>query len=395
MKLFGNRDFFYVKQEVFGQKEEFRRRFVASARIGAIIAAVILIWVFVPRVFHWPVTVRVNGSAVRVPFDSTIDSILQMNPEWMNFRGDLLAVDGTVLEEGGGGSPRVSSRRKVLALDDRVRSALRISVSRGEDETEAVVSSEVFQKPPLVLKGKGPLRLVTNPGSIGLSIRYSGEISGKLQRSEEKRAVAPVTVRAKSAGSVKPKVVALTFDDGPNPEATEKILSILADEGVKATFFMQGSNAAKYPALAKKVADQGHQIGNHSQTHKRYTKLTPPEIEEDMMLAQKTIADATGVVPEWVRPPYGMLNANIYSICGAKELNLALWTLDPADWRKPGKSTIIRRVIGHVKPGAVILMHDGGGDRSQTVRALRPIVQWLKEEGYRFTTIQGLYSRIQ
>jgi len=360
----------------------------------ALVAVVILAWVSAPHILHLPVAIMINGDSVSVVYGSEAGTVVKDNLEWADYQGDLLALDGSVLEPGGGADPVISARSRVLAYDYRIRSRVRLTVTRGEDLTEEIVEKDIYPKPPLSMKGRGPLRIVTDPGQIGLSIQFLGEISGQEQRREEKREPRTVEVRALSAASVKPKVVALTYDDGPNPAATEDLLRVLADEGVKATFFMLGNNVSKYPELAKKVADQGHQIGNHSQKHKRYNGLTPPKMEEDFSTAQQVIAEATGVTPVWARPPYGAVNPSVYSVLGSNSINLCMWNVDPADWREPGKQVIVNRVLANVRPGAVILMHDGGGDRSQTVRATRTIIRALKEEHYRFVTVQQLYDRI-
>jgi polysaccharide deacetylase family sporulation protein PdaB len=392
---FGSNKATYVKRPPLGGKQQLRHSLLVGARILAVLAAIVLVVVAIPRVFRIPMDVKINGETVRALSGSEVGTVVRQNLNWNDYKGDLLAVDGSVLKGGGGGDPVITSGGNELPADKRIRFRMTLTVLRGEDEIEPVVKKEVQVEPSLDLKGKGPLRIITAAGQIGVTVKYMGETSGKEQKSEVMTAVEAVVVKAKSAASVKPKVVALTFDDGPNPEATEQILKILASEGVKATFFMQGSSVNKHPELAKKVADQGHQLGNHSLRHKEYTKLTPAEIESDIQLAQEAIAEATGVTPTWARAPYGAVNATVYSLYGENGLNLALWSVDPADWRKPGKSTIIRRVIDNVKPGSVILLHDGGGERSQTTKALRPIIKWLKEQGYTLVTIQQLYDRLQ
>jgi len=357
-----------------------------------VVVALVALVIAAPRIFQWPVKVTIDGQTFKVAYDSELEAVVRQSAGWEDYSGDMLAVDGSVWKEGAGGPPLIKSRGKELDPSTRIRSSITLNLSKGEDETEPVIAHEKYKKPSLDLKGNGPLRLVTNPGQMGITVTNVGELSGKKAGRQKAETPKEVKVRALSAANVKPKLVALTYDDGPNPGATEEILKILAAEKVKATFFVQGINVEKYPELAKKIVDEGHQIGNHSHRHAQYPKLSPPEMEEDIQQAQKVIKDATGVIPNWIRPPYGLVDSSVYSVIGKKDLKIAHWNVDPADWRKPGSSPIILRVIQNVGPGSIVLLHDGGGDRSQTVAATRPIVRWLKEQGYKLVTVEQLYQ---
>uniref|UniRef100_UPI0033D7455D polysaccharide deacetylase family protein n=1 Tax=Streptomyces sp. NPDC046197 TaxID=3154337 RepID=UPI0033D7455D len=177
----------------------------------------------------------------------------------------------------------------------------------------------------------------------------------------------------------------LTFDDGPNPEYTPHILDTLAKYDVRATFFVCGEMADWNRDLLARMADEGHVVGNHTWTHPLLTQLTRGEIRSEMERTSAVIEKAYGQRPLWFRAPYGAWNRAAFQLGAELDMEPLAWTVDSLDWTVPGTSTIIDRVENGAGPGVVVLSHDAGGDRSQTVRALRSYLPHLLEDGYHFT----------
>lgn len=185
------------------------------------------------------------------------------------------------------------------------------------------------------------------------------------------------------------KVVALTFDDGPSNEFTKKYVDILKSMNVKATFFVVGKNAAKFPALLKYISENGNEIGIHSYSHYYMPKMKPEQMTDELYKTQKIIVDATGSKSSLFRPPYGAFNTTLLEISDALGLHVVLWNVDPYDWMKPGIQNIVNRIISRTKDGSIILMHEG---KPETLAALPKIIEKLKSEGYGFVTISELLN---
>ncbi|MER7669548.1 polysaccharide deacetylase family protein [Kitasatospora sp. NPDC096128] len=182
------------------------------------------------------------------------------------------------------------------------------------------------------------------------------------------------------------RTVALTFDDGPGP-ATGQILDLLAQYHVKATFCEIGQNAAANPALVKRVLAEGHRLCDHSVHHPQpFEKLPHDKAVYEISAAHDMIVKAGGPGTRigWFRAPGGGFNADNEHIAAGLGMSSLGWSVDPRDWSRPGVPAIVSTVQSQLKPGGVILMHDGGGDRSQTVAALKQLLPWLVAQGYTF-----------
>jgi peptidoglycan/xylan/chitin deacetylase (PgdA/CDA1 family) len=345
-----------------------------------------------PHAFRWPVTITLNDTQVQIPYGTTIGRAALNNMERGQLYGDILAVDGSVFEEFGGEAPSFEVDGQEIDASTPIHRARNFAVKRGADVNEPIAEELFDIEPEFIQRGYGPFKQVLNPGEVGVSARVFGELSEIEIDVEERIAPQPVEVQF-SAFERNSRVVALTFDDGPHPVHTPALLEVLADEEVLATFFVTGLEVARHPNIAQQIVDAGHQIANHSYGHQDYRYLSYEEKRRDFQRSQDIIETSTGVRPNWVRPPYGLMNTSTFSLYGAEEMKIAHWTVDPADWRKPGARTIRERVVNQVRPGSVVLLHDGGGDREQTVRATRRIIRDLREDGFRFLTVEQLYER--
>ena len=183
-----------------------------------------------------------------------------------------------------------------------------------------------------------------------------------------------------------PKVVALTIDDGPSPVYTPQILRILRQYGIIASFSMVGRNAAAFPGVARQVAAAGHMIVNHTWDHSNLGYLPAVAVQDQIARATDAIHAATGKRPGMFRAPYGVWPPAVFSSCAEAGLTPLAWSVDPRDWSRPGVRAIIRDIVADTRTGSIILEHDGGGNRSQTVAALKIWLPRLLDAGYRFTT---------
>jgi peptidoglycan/xylan/chitin deacetylase (PgdA/CDA1 family) len=188
------------------------------------------------------------------------------------------------------------------------------------------------------------------------------------------------------------RTVALTFDDGPNPDATPRILEALKARDVKATFFILGRHADAWPELVKRVADEGHVVGNHGWHHRKLHVRPPGYVRRDLTMGTESITRASGVRPRLFRAPHGFRSPWVSPIASSLGQRTVGWSRGVWDSDKPGVDHIVRRTVDGTKPGRIMLLHDGDGydmhgDRSQTAAAIPRIVDELLEQGYRFVTI--------
>jgi peptidoglycan-N-acetylglucosamine deacetylase len=183
-----------------------------------------------------------------------------------------------------------------------------------------------------------------------------------------------------------PKVVALTIDDGPSPVYTPQILQILRKYQVTASFSMIGQNAAAFPAVAREVAAAGHMIVNHTWNHYNLASMSAVAVADEIAQATDAIHAATGERPTMFRAPYGVWAPSVFSYCAQASLTPLAWSVDPRDWSRPGVGAIVSDIVSDTRTGSIILEHDGGGNRSQTVAALKIWLPRLLDAGYQFTT---------
>lgn len=198
------------------------------------------------------------------------------------------------------------------------------------------------------------------------------------------------------SGHTREKLVALTFDDGPNEPYTGQVLDILRREHVHATFFLIGSNVRRSPGSVERTVRDGHVVGNHSDTHPlRFALLPTPQIKRELDAAEASIYAAGGVYPSLFRPPQGLRSPWLLSVVEADSLVAVTWDDAPVDWDPWPAAELVRRTLAQAHPGAIILLHDGmnltqQADQSETVKALPTIIDSLRARGYRFVTVPEL-----
>lgn len=181
------------------------------------------------------------------------------------------------------------------------------------------------------------------------------------------------------------RVVALTIDDGPDPRYTPQVLDLLQQHGIRATFFLVGECAVEHPELVREIADRGHHIANHTWTHPDLRHMSESAVRDELERTSDLLHRTTGRLPTWFRAPGGDFSPVSLKVAADLGLRNMSWTVDPRDWSRPGTASIIDTVLKDVRPGSIVLNHDGGGDRSQTVAALKAYLPVLIDEGYSFT----------
>lgn len=196
---------------------------------------------------------------------------------------------------------------------------------------------------------------------------------------------------------VNKKVIALTFDDGPYPPYTQKLLQVLQEKNVPATFFMVGENAILHPQTVKEVQAHGHDIQLHAGYHKDLLKLTASETAANISYGKNTLEKITGTKIKYMRPPHGFKDWSVMQNIHDANLQVVNWSIIPRDWTNPGAEIIASRVCNQAEPGAIVLLHDGDSPknkapRQQTIDAVKIIIDQLRAQGYEFVTVDTLLT---
>ena len=182
------------------------------------------------------------------------------------------------------------------------------------------------------------------------------------------------------------KVIALTFDDGPWPDYSVQVLALLKEYNAKATFYVVGQEVARRPQIARQMRDAGHSIGNHSWDH----PMRPRDPVAQVVRTNAVIKRELGIMPTTFRPPYGLLGNGMARKFMKDGGAVIIWSADSDDWKRPGSARIASKVLREASSGGIVLMHDGGGNRTQTVAALRTVLRVLDQRGYKFVTVPQL-----
>lgn len=344
-------------------------------------------------------SITLNGSSIDVGGGKTLSDALHasgIKPK----PGDLVAVDGSVLEEGKGEPFHATiNGENTDDINAKLTSGDVVELGDGspiEEPSETVEAAIPFAHEE---EGRGPIHLIEGEGADGMKRTKTGSISGAVVEEVTQEPVNALR-RNVSPDVGDDKVVALTFDDGPWPESTAAVLDVLAENGAKATFFTVGNRIDGEGAdLVKRAAAEGHQICTHSYDHAagdgksvNLGYMKPEDQVAEVQKGYEAIEAATGTEASHVfRAPGGNYGEDVMRNVGPLVSAEIGWNIDSQDWRKPGVGAIVDQ-IKSAWPGAIILMHDGGGDRSQTVEALKEALPYLNSQGYRFVTMDELLS---
>lgn len=240
---------------------------------------------------------------------------------------------------------------------------------------------------------------------VGLSLFASAAIAAESSTPPHEKqppAGAPATAASESALApdgaklrysschVDGPYVALTFDDGPHATNTPRLLDMLKERGIKATFFMVGECAAEYPQIVKRIVAEGHEVANHSWSHPQLSKMTDAAVEGQLRRTQDAIVNACGVTPKIMRPPYGAFTARQQRWCyGEFGYKTILWDVDPLDWKYRNAAHVESEILKQTHAGSIILSHD---IHKSTVDAMPPTLDALLAKGYKFVTVSELIA---
>ncbi|NJM37503.1 MAG: polysaccharide deacetylase family protein [Akkermansiaceae bacterium] len=184
--------------------------------------------------------------------------------------------------------------------------------------------------------------------------------------------------------------IAITFDDGPHPENTPRLLDIMRARNIKGTFYVIGNNVNLYPQVLRRTVAEGHEIGNHTQTHRLLSKLSNDQVRKELSNCRDAIGRAAGVQPRTMRPPYGGLRQDQREIVHAEfGYPTILWSVDPLDWKRPGASVVTSRILAGTTAGGIVLAHDL---HAQTIDAMPATLDGLLRRGFQFVTVSQLLA---
>lgn len=345
------------------------------------------------------VVVNVDGTERAVKGSKDLNALLETEGV-ASQPGDLLAVDGSLIEEGGG-YPATAVVNGELMTDWKtpLPEGADIQLSRGGDIVESSHVEERAIQPEAQETGNGPVHRVSQEGSEGRGSFVVGDVSGIAVLDGTLAEATPRVYAKQYVDTGGKKVIALTFDDGPLPDYTNQVLDVLKENGAKATFFTLGTKIEQEGGAdcVKRAAEEGHQVCTHSYDHAagsgqgvNMSYMSAEEQRAEVQKGQDAIANATGQQASPVfRSPGGNFPLDTWQ--NVEDLVSAEigWNIDTTDWKQPGAAAIEKALLS-AGPGDIILMHDGGGDRQQTVDALRCALPELKERGYSFVTVDEL-----
>ena len=364
------------------------RRHTTTWVLGLLSMCLLALFLALAFDYTQPMAVTVDGVRMRLRA-GTLVSELQNSGAIASHTGRLMAVDGTVLNEVDGQRPRITRNGRPVTSGEMVFDGDVLTSVGGIDSTE---TTEAVREPiPITttVLGSGSTLMLANAGSVGVRESVVGVVSGAVVSSQTITPAQPMVIY-RVVPQPTGKLIALTFDDGPWPGQTNKILKILKAEHIHATFFMLGVRVKLAPGLARQVVAAGNQVGNHTLGHKSLTTISPKEMKRQIVGGADAIFKATGVHPMWLRPPYGAIDPQVWKESKRLHLHIGLWDIDPRDWSNPGVKHIGVVVKKNAKKGRVILLHDGGSDRKQTIKALPKMIRGLKKRGFIFVTMQEL-----
>lgn len=216
-------------------------------------------------------------------------------------------------------------------------------------------------------------------------------LAGRLNNPSSLPNVPPAGAKISySQVSITQPVLAMTFDDGPHPTLTPKLLDILKERNIKCTFFVIGKNAKAYPKIIQRMLAEGHEIANHTWTHCSLTSRSDAQIRSELQQSEDALVAAANYRPHLIRPPYGAINTRIKQLMFTDfGYPTVMWSVDPQDWRRPGSSVVTSRLVNGAHPGAIMLSHD---IHAPTIQAMPSMFDQLLAKGYQFVTVSQLIN---
>lgn len=365
--------------------------------LGVAVAAVVAIAVAGCWWFLWrSVSFTVNDQEVSARVGSRLVDVIKAGDYYGAKAGRLLSINGNVIDETGGTrfTLTIDGEEVDPAGEDRidVPEGAKVGVTDGTDVTEDHTEETVEALPGVEMERGGAIQYVSQWGKAGTKVVWTGKASGETLDHEMLEQPVNMVIAGRNlspSASNGKKYVALTFDDGPS-SYTPKILDILKEKGAKATFFNLGAQEEAYPAYAKRVVDEGHELASHTNKHQYLPKLDRDSLRAEISSAAESLKKATGEDVQMIRAPYGAFDVNSWVRSADLISCNVLWNIDTRDWERPGAQAITDAVLNGAYNGAIVLMHDGGGNREQDVEALPAIIDGLRAAGFEPVTVREL-----
>ena len=335
-----------------------------------------------------PLRVNVDGAERTVAQGATVADLVSAHYTQAR-SGSMFTVNGGIAKMRGGYAPTYERNGREVVDAQRVFDG--DVITSGMDVTERTVSVKRSIDPTATIQGTGVILRTVSPGKPGVMLVRQGEFSGEIV-SQKVLVPAENIVLVASNPASGARLVALTFDDGPWPGSTLAIVNILKAERVPGTFFEIGQQVKRSPQLSAAIVAAGNIVGNHSWSHPFLTKLKPAAVRKQITDTASAIKAATGVAPTLLRPPYGAINRNVWAQAAATHESVVLWNVDSLDWTRPGVNKIVATVQKEAGRASIVLMHDGGGPRAQTVAALPKVIAWFRARGYTFVNVAQMQA---
>jgi peptidoglycan/xylan/chitin deacetylase (PgdA/CDA1 family) len=247
----------------------------------------------------------------------------------------------------------------------------------------------------------GPQAKGENPSKITALGNTPQLLAGKESNERQNRPLTLADLHQKYRstflfnGPAEQRKAALTFDDVPDARFTPQILDILKQYGVRATFFVVGNRAEAHPEMVKRMQEEGHVIGSHSYSHPNLLQVSDAVFQDEILKTEQALAGITGYKPRLFRPPYGNISEEQIKWMASLNYHIINWNVDSLDWKGLNADQVTANVLGHIKPGAVILQHGGGGegeDLTGTVQALPKIIESMNNAGIQTVTVAELFN---
>ena len=365
---------------------------VAALLVGICALGVLLFWI------NRPVPVTINGRAMEIRVGSTLQDVIT-NQGLSVKAGNYVSVSGNVLEYEGGRPFSASVNGRELNDNEissyHVAGTEAIDITDGTDIVEDYTATAVPIAPNLVVNGAGnTLEYVSQWGRNGSRETRTGSQSHETADVVAEEPQDCVVTCTDLILRGEKKLVALTFNDGPADPYTNQLLDICKERNVHATFFCLTENVKEYADVMQRIKNEGHEIGFQTASYVELVDEDTQTVRSEIEGGASAVEQVTGIRPTHLRPPAGKFNEQNWIDSNGSVSAVIRWSADTQDWSLPGTEAIVANAVDAAHSGSVILMSDGGGDRSQSVEALPQIIDSLQSGGYTFVTISELLSEI-
>ncbi|MDI6690015.1 MAG: polysaccharide deacetylase family protein [Actinomycetota bacterium] len=342
--------------------------------------------IFFPRPY---IPARLNGEPFLVRRGITIGQMLKGKRMHLK-RGDLYDTNGQLLREGCGEPPIIWLNGRRAGLRAVVKNGDSIIAANGRHRRERELERVRLTSSNCRVVGRGAILSLIQEGLPGIEIERTKAYTGKLCSRRMSRSPRSTIFHRTDLPTV--GKVALTFDDGPDPKYTPKVLEILRQNGIKATFFVIGERVKRYPEIIREEIMEGHEIGNHTLSHPNLPRCNCERIHVEIEGCEEILRRLGAPKPRYFRPPKGAINGEVFKIAREKGYQVILWSVAMENSSVSSSKEMQKKVVEGIGEGGVILAHDGGLDRTMTIRALPGIIKKLKERGFKFVTLSELFQ---